>query len=172
MYPPTWSPDLSKGFCHWNFPGIRPVAIQWPENAFWVFGILVVSMFSPLEVISRHFGPQNWFLHQKNPRGQVLRSAKVNLSNILKLLYFFASGGHFSSFWTSKSDSTSQNYPQGQVLRSVQVFLSSNSLKISWCFWRQIHLYRPQNLSPGVFWGVGSDFEVRNDEKWPPEAKT
>ncbi len=35
-----------------------------------------------------------------------------------------------------------------------------------------IHLYRPQNLSPGVFWGVESDVEVQNDEKLPPEVKT
>ena len=27
------------------------------------------------------------------------------------------------------------------------------------------HLYRPQNLSIGVFWGEESDFEVKNGEK-------
>ena len=33
------------------------------------------------------------------------------------------------------------------------------------------HFYRPQNLSIGVFWGEESEFEVKNAEKLPPEAK-
>ena len=33
------------------------------------------------------------------------------------------------------------------------------------------HFYRPRNMSIGVFWGAESEFEVKNDEKWPPDLK-
>ena len=38
-------------------------------------------------------------------------------------------------------------------------------------FGRKIHLYRPHNLSLGVFGSVESDCEVNKSEKWAPACK-
>ena len=38
-------------------------------------------------------------------------------------------------------------------------------------FWHKFDVYRPQSFSPGVLWGVESDFEVQNDGKLPPEVR-